>query len=228
VATSIVPPAWVRLGRQPPVEVLHHGVDLSRIRRGGSARAAARLVLGIEEHVPVLGMVASFTERKDQGGLLVALDRVRRRVEDVVLLLIGSGPLEQEVRAAVAREHLEDHVRFLGSRPDVLELLAGLDVFVLNSRFEGLPISLLEAMASEVPVVATRVGGVPEALIDGEGGRLIEPGDPAALAAALTELLLDPVRRGSMGAAGARRVAADFEIGAAVARHQWIYEEVLK
>jgi glycosyltransferase involved in cell wall biosynthesis len=228
VGASIVPPAWVGGGRQPSVEILHHGVDLSAIVQGPKARHAARQRLGIADRTPVIAMVASFSERKDQAGLLTALAQVRRHVEDVVMLFIGQGPTEAAVRTTVARLALDGHVRFLGSRPDVLELFPALDVFVLNSRFEGLPIALLEAMASGIPAVVTRVGGTPEALTDGVEGRLVEPGDLDALASAITELLLDPERRSVMGATGAARVAAHFDIGAAAHRHQSLYEEVLE
>lgn len=226
VADSIVPPRWAP-GTPPPVETLLHGVDLDAIARGPDARAAARAQLGLAADTPVVGTVANFTPKKDHAGLLAAIERVRRDVPDVQLLLIGTGPLEAELRQQVATRGLDDTVVFLGPRDDVPTLLPALDVFVLGSRFEGLPISLLEAMAAEVACVATRVGGIPEAIVDGRHGRLVDPGDPPALAAALTELLTDADQRAALAAAGHARVRADFSIDRAIERTQALYDQVL-
>jgi glycosyltransferase involved in cell wall biosynthesis len=226
VAASIAPPRWVP-GRSPPVEVLLHGVDPEDALRGPQARASARAGLGLDASVPVVGTVANFTPKKDHAGLLTAIDEVRERIDDVTLLLIGSGPLEDDLRARVAERGLEGHVRFLGPRDDVPALLPALDVFVLGSRFEGLPISLLEAMAAEVACVATGVGGIPEAITDGVQGRLVPPGEPGALAAAITEVLLDPTVRASMAAAGRERVRAEFSIDRAVEWTERLYGQLL-
>jgi glycosyltransferase involved in cell wall biosynthesis len=228
VAASIAPPRWAGRGAGPRVETLHHGVDLDQVQRGAVARQHARALLDLPPDVRVLGTVANFTPKKDHLGVLAALDSLRRDVEDVTLLLIGTGPLEASLRAEVRRRGLDRHVRFLGMRDDVLELLPALDLFVLGSRFEGLPIALLEAMAAGVPCVATRVGGVHEAVQDGQQGVLVPPGDPAALAAAALGLVLDPDRRERMGASGVERVREHFSIDRAARRIEAIYEEVLR
>jgi glycosyltransferase involved in cell wall biosynthesis len=228
VAASIVRPRWARVGRMPPVATLLHGVDPGSVARGAAARASARRNLDLPEATPVVGCVANFTPKKDHVGLIAAAEEVRQAVPDVVLLLVGSGPLEAELRELVSSRGLDGTVRFLGSRPDVLELLPGLDLFVLGSRFEGLPISLLEAMAAEVPVVATTVGGVPEAVTHGVEGMLVPPAQPHELAGAITELLHDPARRRELGAAAASRVEAEFSIDRAVRRTEELYERLLR
>jgi glycosyltransferase involved in cell wall biosynthesis len=228
VASSIADSKCTVLGSRPPVEVLHHGVELAVAPRGPGARRDARRSLGLSADTLVVGMVASFTDRKDHTGLIAAVDQVRGAFQDLVLLLVGSGPLEATLRAEVDRRGMSGQVRFLGSRSDVLDLLPALDVFVLNSWVEGLPISMLEAMAGGLPVIASGVGGVPEALTDGCEGRLVDPSDPRTLVDALADLLHDAHRRTAMGEAGVRRVARCFDLTAAVRRHERLYEEVLR
>ena len=227
VRASMVRPRWLDRGELPFIETLHHGLDLDAVHRGPIARAVARSTLGVEDGRPIVGSVASFTPQKDHAGLLDAFARVRAQVPDAQLLLIGAGPLEQQVRSLVGKLGLQDHVRLLGRRTDVAELLPGFDVFVLGSRFEGLPISLLEAMASEIACVATHVGGIPEALRDGHDGRLVPPGDPETLGAAIVALLSDASARFSLATAGCERVRARFSIDRAVLRTEELYRELL-
>jgi glycosyltransferase involved in cell wall biosynthesis len=228
VAATIDPAWWVGPGRQPTVETLHHGVDVGLAPRGLEARRIARERLAIAEDTFVIGAVGSFTPQKDHAGLLAAIDRVREQRRGAVLLLMGAGPLDASLRAIVRDRGLESTVRFLGARTDVGELLPGLDLFALSSRFEGLPIALLEAMASEVACVSTAVGGVPEALEDGREGRLVPPHDPPALAEAILELFDDPARRRDLAVAGAARIRRDFSMDRAVGRIEALYEQVLR
>ena len=227
VADSVVPPRWA-LGRAPEVRMLHHGVDAQGAVRGADARTEARARLGLDPRAVTVGTVATFTPKKDHAGLIAAFERIRAEEDDARLLLIGTGPLEDAVRAEVSRRGLEREVMFLGPRMDVLSLLPALDVFVLGSRFEGLPISLLEAMAAEVACVATRVGGIPEAITDGVTGRLVPPGDPGSLAAAVLELLQEPERRAAIAASGRERVRSGFSITRAATELQSIYTETLR
>jgi len=216
VADSVQRPRWANISRMPPVEVLLHGVDAANAPRGSAARGRARELMGIAPETPVIGNVANFSPKKDHHTLLDAFAQVREAVPEALLLLIGMGPLEAELRTRVASEGLEDSVRFLGSRDDVQELLPALDLFVLSSRFEGLPISLLEAMAAEVCCVSTSVGGIPEALRDGKEGALVAPGSHERLAAMLATLLNDPGKMDALASAGRQRVEQGFSIGRAV------------
>ena len=123
----------------------------------------------------------------------------------------AKGPTAPTLEAEIDRLGIGDRVRLVGERRDVPELLAGADVFVLSSASEGMPVSVLEAMAAGLPVVASRVGGVPELVVDGETGLLVEPGDPDELAAALGRLLADrraPAAPRATRAASARRGAS--------------------
>lgn len=227
VADSVRRPRWLPWASYPPVETLLHGVDVDDARRGPEARLAARERLGLPADVPVIGNVANLTPKKDHASLLEALARLRSNHPEVVTVLIGTGPLEAELRQRVADLDLEEHVRFLGMRDDVLDLLPGLDVFVLSSRYEGLPISMLEAMAAEVACVLTRVGGIAEAVNDGQEGLLVPAAAPEALAGALSQVLMDPDLRSRLGAAARERVQRDFSIDRAVLTLEERYTSLL-
>jgi len=214
VARSIrVPVSW----RPTPVEVMLHGVDLETVRHGAEARAAARARLGLGDHEFVYGTVGNLAAKKDQGTMLRAFAVVRGMLRNSRLLVIGTGPREQELRRLTGELGLEDSVRFLGMREDVPELLPGLDAFVLSSLHEGLSIALVEALAAGVPIVATRVGGIPELVIHGQYGLLVPPSEPGALASAMAWLARDPEVRTRLAAAGPVR-AADFGIQPAADR----------
>jgi glycosyltransferase involved in cell wall biosynthesis len=208
--------------RRAPIEVVTHGVDPGRARRGAAACDRARAELGLEPGDAVIGTVGNFTAKKDQASLLRAMAAVVRDHPRARLVLVGSGPLEAELKHTASDLGLADRAVFAGSRHDIVDLLPGFDVFALSSRFEGLPIALLEAMATGLACVATRVGGVPEVVTDGRDGILVEPGDPDALATALGKLLGDENLRGDLGRRAARR-SEDFQISAAVHRLERIY-----
>ena len=209
-----------------PVEVVVHGVELVAPAVDAAARLRARSALGLDPDVPVVGTVGNHTAKKDHATLLDAVARLATDVPDVQLVLVGSGPLTGELGARAQRLGIAERVHLVGSRPDARELLAALDVFALSSRFEGLPLALLEAMAAGLPVVATTVGGVPEVLTDGVDGLLVEPGDAGALQVALGKLLADPALARQLGAR-ARLRAESFDIDRAAERIVGVYETVL-
>jgi glycosyltransferase involved in cell wall biosynthesis len=205
----------------PRPEVVVHGVEVAP---PAVPAAAARAALGLDGDGAgslVVGTVGNFTAKKDQATLVRAVGRV----PGARLVLVGSGPLEHDLRALVAHDGLAERVTFAGSRGDVADLLPAFDVFALSSRYEGLPIALLEAMAAGRPCVATRVGGIPEVVTDGVDGVLVPPEDPDALADALSALAADPDRRAALGSAAVTR-AGDFRLDAAVERIAAVYDRV--
>ena len=179
------------------------------------AAAPRAAVAGEPPRVIAVGRLAA---PKDPLTLLRALARVRHPAR---VTLVGDGPEREAVEAEAHSLGLD--VELAGSRCDVAELLARADVFVLSSRSEGAPISILEAMAAGLPVVASDVGGVPELVVDGVTGLLVPPGDPAALAAALERLLADAALRRRLGAAGRERAEERFDVRAARDAHVAVY-----
>jgi glycosyltransferase involved in cell wall biosynthesis len=224
VAASIRRPAGV--GTWPPVHVVIHGIDPAGWQRGPDVRSATRAELGFAADDLVVGTVGNLTLKKDHRTLLAAFAQLVGAEGRARLVLVGAGPLEDALRTYAAQLGVSDQMVFAGSRGDVPDLLSAFDVFALSSRYEGLPIALIEAMAAGLPVVATDVGGVAEVVDDGRNGYLVEEGDPSALATRLAKLLADPLLRQRLGADAAAR-AADFTMGPAVVRTMEIYDEAL-
>jgi len=169
--------------------------------------------------------VANFREKKDHATLLRAAAGCASHPH-LRFVSVGQGPLEAEVHELHAELGLGDRFRFLGFQSDPISVLVGADLFVLTSRHEGLPIALLEAMALGVPPVVTAVGGVPEVVTDGADGVLVAPGDPVAIAAALTRLADDPGLRTTLGTQAAARAGA-FDIARTQAELERRYRALL-
>jgi len=191
------------------VRVVHEGVPNRAPLPGGGQLLRE---LGVPEGAPVVGNVAALTDHKDHATLLEAAARVRRRAPTARFVIVGEGERGPALRAHAERLGLGDRVVFAGFRRDLDRLLPAFDVFCLSSHHEGLGTSLLDAMCFARPVVATRAGGIPEAVEDGVTGRLVAVRDPDALAAALAELLLDAPGRDAMGRAGRERFLARFTV----------------
>jgi len=172
---------------------------------------------------PTILEVARLADVKGQRSLLRALTGLNATAVLVGRDLEQAGAYERELRAEAERLGVVDRVVFAGYRDDVPALLAGCDVFCLPSEMEGLPLVVLEAMAQGKPVVATAVGGTPELVVHGETGLLVQPGDVAALAAALAQLLADPGQARRMGEAGRERVQREFGAAAMAQRILELY-----
>jgi glycosyltransferase involved in cell wall biosynthesis len=187
---------------------------------------AAALPAALVGAPPRIISVGRFKAPKDPVTLIRALARLPRN--SFRAMLVGDGPDRPLVAAAVRREDLDGAVELVGERGDVPALLAGADAFVLSTRSEGLPMSLLEAMAAGLPVVASAVGGVPEAVIDRETALLVPPRDPEALAQALRALLGDAELRRRLGKAGRHRAVALFGLSAFRDAHLRLYHALLE
>jgi glycosyltransferase involved in cell wall biosynthesis len=200
------------------VEVVHNGYDPA------PAVAPDRELAALAAQAPLIGFLSRMTGVKDPLGLLEALALLRDRGIDFRAAFVGDGPLESEVAERATAHGLADHVLVrpftgLGAGP----ALAAFDIYVLPSTFEPFGIGLLEGMAAGLPTVATRVGGMPEIVRDGETGYLVEPADPTALADALQPLVTDPDLRQRMGSAGRAR-ARMFSVSAMAERMDAVYE----
>ena len=172
------------------------------------SRAAVRRAWGVADDAPVVAAVGRLHPQKGLDGLLDATAALARQVPGVRVVLVGQGPLEDHLRRRVAADGLGTVVVLAGATDDAAGALAAADVVAVPSIWESGPLVVAEALELGRPVVATPVGFVPELITDGETGRVVLPGDPEALAAAVADLLEDPYRAGALGAAGRCRVAA--------------------
>lgn len=190
------------------VQTIHHGVDAAAVRAAAGDRAEVRRGLGIGLDDPVVVQVANFRREKAHEVMVAAGRILADQGDPVRILLVGQGPLQAEVEERIVAEGLGDHLRVLGFRDDVAAILAAADALVLSSDHEGLPVAVMEAFALGVPVVSTAVGGIPEAVTDGEQGLLVPPRDPAALAAAISRITSDADLRRTLAEGAAQRAVA--------------------
>ena len=208
----------------PPL--IPNGIPTDEYAPNPDTRAQWRQAHGIEPHATVVTHIGRFAVQKNHALLVEAFAQVHSDAP-LYLLLVGAGELEDAVREQVAGLGLESRVRFLGIRADVADILRASDVFVLSSRWEGNPMSVMEAMAAGLPVVSTAVGGVPELVRDRETGLLVPSEDAGALAQALQALVDDPAQRQAMGAAARRHAVAHFDIRHTVRGYEQLYERLL-
>lgn len=190
-------------------------------------RREARARLGLPQDSFVAGWVGRLSREKGADVFLEAMSRVADRGGEVTASLIGEGGRASSLRARTDRLGLGDRVRFHGRIPAAARLYRAFDVFVLSSRSEGTPISLLEAMDAEVPIVATRVGGVPDVVRDREEALLVPPEDPAAVAEAVLRVRRRPEDARRRARAAARRLAEEFALEPWLEAMEQIYREVL-
>jgi glycosyltransferase involved in cell wall biosynthesis len=206
------------------ITVIPNGVDVDRFARppGPRPEPLARLPAGSR----VVGSVGCLAPRKDFAVLLEALSRLRERHPEAAAVVVGDGPERARLEARAHALGLNGSVVFVGERDDVDQWLPHFDLFTLASREEGIPNAVLEAMAAGRPVVATAVGGTPEVVEHGRNGRLVPPGDPAALAAALGELMDRPEEARRLGAQAARDARERLAIDTMVRRHEAFYRSL--
>jgi glycosyltransferase involved in cell wall biosynthesis len=208
------------------IDVIYNGVDATAAP-GQLARADVRAELNLGVHDFVIVQVARLDPIKDH---LTSIDTMRRlavRHADVRLLLVGDGPERRRIHDAIAVHRLETQVRVLGVRHDVTRLLQAADLFLLTSMAEAIPVSVLEAMSTGLPVVATAVGGVPEVVIHDSTGLLVPARDAGALCAAIEQLITDESRRRRLGACAAERARSAFSQGQMISRYRQCYEAML-
>jgi len=185
----------------PHLSTVSTGIDFSRFQEN-LLPAGLHRELGLPADCLLVGLIAVLRAKKGGGDFLSAVPQVLAKHPGARFVIVGDGPQEAKLRQRVQDSDLNGRVFLLGRRVDIPNILAELDLFVLPTHEEALGTAYLEAQAMRVPVIGTRVGGVPEALRDGESGLLVPAHDPAALAEAINELLGDPVRRQRMGEVG--------------------------
>jgi glycosyltransferase involved in cell wall biosynthesis len=212
---------------QEKVRVIPNGVDTDQFRPAADV-ATLRQAMEIPADAPVAGIVAALRPEKNHGLFLQAAAEVTRRIPSAVFLVVGDGP-ERATLERLARElGLTDNVRFLGSRSDVPQILSLLDVFVLTSHNEANPVSILEAMSCERPVVATSVGSIAEAVREGQTGHLVPPGDRAALVERIVELFENPAAAHRLGRCGREEVLRNWSLERMVTGYENLISEIYR
>jgi glycosyltransferase involved in cell wall biosynthesis len=209
------------------LRLVENGIEVDRFRRR-QPKDAARQALGLPVDGLLLGAVGRLSEEKGFDLLIEVVRRLQADYPGLRLVVAGDGPCREALQRQIERSGLSMFVRLLGFRDDVVSVLEALDVFVLSSRREGLPNVVLEAMATEVPVVATRVAGVPHVLTDGRDGLLAEPDDVDSLLAAVRRSLDDASLRDRLAPAGRDTVVRTRSFAVRMDRLREIYEELLR
>ncbi len=209
------------------IEVIHNGVDSGQFRRDLDARALVRKECGIADNEFCIGCVANLTPVKDHLTLFRALARFAERASPWRLLVVGAGP-ELPKLTAFVDQHAgwKDRVLFLGRSNSVSQVLNAMDVYVLPSLTEGINNSLLEAMATGLPILATETGGNPEVVIGGESGLLFPVGNDACLAEQILLLQENSEWRRRLGESALSRVWSEFSIQSMVRRYESLYESL--
>jgi glycosyltransferase involved in cell wall biosynthesis len=213
------------------IEVIENGIDIGRLTHIDTVRVSAlKRELGIGDDEKVVIMVAALRPEKAHEVLLDAAQRLVGKGSNVRFLIVGGGSRQAMLEMMADEMGLGESVHFLGRRDDVPELLHLSDVMVLPSHgvVETLPLSVLEAMAAGVPVVATAVGSLPEMITDGENGKLIPTGNPDALAVAIESIVTDEEAARSMAEVARERVADRYSVERMVVGYAALFEEALR
>lgn len=201
---------------------IHYGVDLRKYN--GADGATNKKELGISGDAPVIGIVARLEEVKGHKYFVQAIPKLIEKFPNIKCILIGDGSLRKSLETQVEELNLKSCFHFLGFRDDVQAWLNAMDIFVLPSISEGLPNVVLEAMACKKPVIATAVGGIPEAVIDGVTGSLIPPRDSDAIAQAISKLLENDKLTEELGSKSRLRVEEEFSLEREVSEFEKLYE----
>jgi glycosyltransferase involved in cell wall biosynthesis len=211
----------IEAGVEPErIRLIHSGIDPQRYDRCGDGSAST-------EYEAVVGIIASLEERKGHRYLLEAAAMLKRRGHKIKYLVAGEGPVRRQLEDRVKVLNLEDEVRFCGFVSDAPGILSQIDIFILPSLYEGLGVAVLEAMAAGKPVIASRVGGLPELIADGETGLLVAPKNTEGLAQAIARLAGEKSLAREMGRRGAERARASFSLEKMASQNEAYYYELV-
>lgn len=212
--------------RASKISVIYNGVDIGAYGQPIGTEAA-RHALGIPAGAAVVSIVAGLRRWKDHEMLLNAAGPILEEVPNAHFLIAGDGPERHRLESRARHLGIEARIRFMGVVADIPGLLAATDVVVLTSKHEAFPLSLLEAMAAGLPVVATDVGSVAEIVVEGDTGYIVPSGDPRGFASRVSQVLTDPALAARLGAAGRERVATVFTIERMVERTQELFTDLV-
>ncbi|MCA9066044.1 MAG: glycosyltransferase family 4 protein, partial [Planctomycetaceae bacterium] len=225
VAQALIDNEGLPAGR---VEVIYNGVDLAALSSpAAGAGESIRREFSLSSEDFVVLQVARLHELKDHQTALRAIDRARTSCPQIRLVIVGDGEKRTEIERTIRERRLEQHVRLAGTRSDIASLLAAADVCLLSSISEGIPLTIIEAMAARLPVVATAVGGIPEMIEHGVTGYLARAGDEDSLANHLLQLHRNPLLREKMGQTSERKAQQQFSLDGMIQQYREVYREML-
>jgi glycosyltransferase involved in cell wall biosynthesis len=208
------------------VQTVANGIDLGRFAQADRGRLRAEL--GLAENAVLIGVIGRLIPLKGHAELVEALQQVEATLPGRwQAVFVGGGEREAALRAQIDAAGLAERIHLVGVRTDIADVLAALDVFAMPSHHEGLPMALLEAMASGRAVVASAVGAIPEVIDPGRSGLTVPPRDVPALAAALHRLIADPGLRADLGAAARETVAERFSAAQTAQAYEALYDQAL-
>jgi glycosyltransferase involved in cell wall biosynthesis len=207
--------------------LIENAIDTAEFSRQLPSEEAKKR-LGVPAGRFVIGAAGRLSAEKGFDVLIRSADRLLREGLDVELLIVGEGDQGPALQALISGLGRTGRIRLLGYRPDIKDLYQAMDVFALSSFREGLPNVLLEAMALEVPVVATRIAGIPRLIRDGDNGLLVEPGDGEGLGRALAGLLRDAGLRARLSRAGRRTIEAGYSFQARMEKIRAVYDHLCR
>jgi sugar transferase (PEP-CTERM/EpsH1 system associated) len=215
------------------IELIDNGVDTERFHPGSAEEAWSAPLELLDHSTPfVIGTVGRLQDVKDQATLIEAFARLREMLPEhrrrLRLVLVGDGPLRSQLAQKIADADLQDCAWLAGPRGDIAPPMRSFSLFALSSVAEGTPVTMLEAMASGLPVVSTAVGGIPDLVQDGVSGALVPPGDPQRLAEALAAYVTDGERTRLHGAAGRARIEQKYSVSAMLAHYLDLYDGLCK
>jgi len=217
----------LRIGRPETVGVMPLGLELDGFLRSDLRRGEIRRRLGVAPEAPLVGIIARLVPIKDHTTFLEAASDLHTSRPDVRFLIVGDGELRPRLEQQAHALGLDECTHFLGWQRELEPIYADLDLAVLSSLNEGTPLSLIEAMAAGLPVVATHVGGIPDLVTDGKTGLLVPPKDPIAMSRAMDTLLGDADRRRQMGQLGREAVYPFYSDAALMDRMHRLYTSLL-
>jgi len=212
----------------PPERIctINNGVDVQRFTSLDNSTNAVRSEFGFEQSTPVVGIVGRLRPQKDHSNFLNAAAQIKKSIPNVKFLIVGDGPLRNQLETQSRLLGLESSVLFCGVRQDIPAIMAALNVLVISSQWEGLPVTLLEGMAAGLPVVATAIDGIVGVAEKDKTTLLVPPCDSVALAQACIRILNDPLLAQTLGQAGLRRVTQKYSLDAMLRKILDLYEEL--
>ncbi|BDA70170.1 glycosyl transferase, group 1 [Calothrix sp. PCC 7716] len=217
----------IKLTDKNKIIFIPNSVDMHQFKSNSELREKTRKILGIEKQFTWLA-VGRFYLQKDYPSMISAFAISLKKQPKSLLLIAGEGPLKTEIEKLVIQLGIQPNVQFLGPRRDIVNLMNAADTYLMSSAWEGMPLVLLEAAATGLPIVATDVGGIPETVLDNETGFLVPPNNPEALSAAMQKLMDMPqVDRLEMGKKGRKYVLANYSTNKIVDKWEELYWKIL-